>query len=283
MEFAERLHNLNTLIAEYRLLRGKWTDKDEHGRQRACLLAALSPEVAASKSASKCPSDVMPTWLAVLTPAIDDNGSLSEWSSVVARYANLASRWKILSEDNWKRAEMRIRIKIVQAVKAAVTDRHVIEFCREYLTLAVAQGEGRDVPTSEWSKLNLKVEERGKQLNAGLDNYINLLRHLEKLVRQTYSTTGDYFLEGQERLRAERKKARQLEANYYACSVIMGLTNVLTIVPPETTINAAKPAATVLMFSSDDPTNAELAWDKVIPLILDGIDDEIKMVEQEPK
>ena len=75
----DRLDRLDALIAKDRLLRGQWTD----GQGRACLLAALSPEVATASSASRCPAALMPLWFAELTPWLDDEPSAAFiWSTV---------------------------------------------------------------------------------------------------------------------------------------------------------------------------------------------------------
>jgi hypothetical protein len=105
---------LNQYIIEGRLIRHGWTGNDEHGRHTACLLAALSPEVASSKQASACPANIMPDWLAWLTPKMDDRGSAAAWPKMVKRYAELASKWHVLDGAAWKRCMFRSLAAIVE-------------------------------------------------------------------------------------------------------------------------------------------------------------------------
>ena len=101
---------LDMYIAENRLIRQKWTD----GHDRACLLAALSPECGAAKSSDKCPAELMPPWLARITPWIDDAGSLEAWPGVVRRYAQLGRRWHVLTAEDWTRLDYRVRALCVR-------------------------------------------------------------------------------------------------------------------------------------------------------------------------
>ena len=100
---------LNQYIDEGRLIRHAWTSSDEQGRETACLLAAMSPEVAASRDSSACPADIMPQWLAHLTPWMDDAGSIGAWPSMVRRYAAVAARWHVLSKETWRRLDYTAR------------------------------------------------------------------------------------------------------------------------------------------------------------------------------
>ena len=116
----QRVANLNAFLEDGRLTRNEWTGKDTQGRETACLLAALSPEAGEQRSAEKCPAEVMPLWLAHLTPWMDDRGSAEAWLEMVRRYAAVAARWHVLGEDAWRRCEIAAR-------KAAVEEalRHV--------------------------------------------------------------------------------------------------------------------------------------------------------------
>lgn len=106
------------LLEEGRLIRHAWTGTDAEGRETACLLAAISPEVAQAKAVAACPADIMPPWLAHLTVWMDDAGSESAWPGMVRRYADLASRWHVLDDDAWARLELRAkRIALVEAMR----------------------------------------------------------------------------------------------------------------------------------------------------------------------
>ena len=115
MNYEQRIENLNRHIEGGTLVRNSWGD----GRDRACLLAAMSPECAESESAMDCPASVMPKWLAELTPWMDDDGSEEAWPHMVRRYAALAARWHVLSDGQWSRLEF-------------VAKKIAVESCREH-------------------------------------------------------------------------------------------------------------------------------------------------------
>lgn len=107
-EFKERCDRLDQMIQEGRLLRNSWKSTDELGREHACLIVALSPEVAdaidnyRAHPPAACPAWLMPTWLADCVPSIDDNGTEQEWEATVRRFASLARRWWVLGPDDWE-------------------------------------------------------------------------------------------------------------------------------------------------------------------------------------
>ena len=88
----------DTLVAEGRIIRGDWQRKDEQGRETACLLGALAPDI---QSSSDCPAGLMPDWLAELTTSFEDKTSASMWPTVISKYANLIHRWHILTPEDW--------------------------------------------------------------------------------------------------------------------------------------------------------------------------------------
>ena len=98
------LDRFNQFIAEGRIIRNAWHGKDAHGRETACLLAAFAEGL---DRPSKCPAELMPDWLAELTPLIDDMGSLAAWPAMVQRYAACANGWSVLNEAAWRRVLLR--------------------------------------------------------------------------------------------------------------------------------------------------------------------------------
>ena len=115
---AERLDRLDRMIRENRVSRGEWTE----GHDRACLLAALSPEAGAAQSAAACPAELMPPWLAYLTPWLDDAPSEHAWPHIVRRYASLARRWHVLDGEAWDRARIGALIAIVSEARTHTGD-----------------------------------------------------------------------------------------------------------------------------------------------------------------
>jgi hypothetical protein len=115
---AERLDRLDRMIRENRVSRGEWTE----GHDRACLLAALSPEAGAAQSAAACPAELMPPWLAYLTPWLDDAPSEHAWPHIVRRYASLARRWHVLDGRAWDRARIGALLAIVEEARTHASD-----------------------------------------------------------------------------------------------------------------------------------------------------------------
>ena len=116
----ERLDRLDAMIASGSIIRGAWTD----GHERACLLAALSPEAGVAESATACPAEVMPPWMAHLTVWIDDNPSEGAWPALVGRYAALARRWHALDDAGWERARIGVMIAIVTEARMHVAPKY---------------------------------------------------------------------------------------------------------------------------------------------------------------
>jgi len=104
------------------LLRGSYGD----GRETACLISAAWPPCAQAQSASVCPADVMPAWLAHLTPRIADYGSVEAWEPTMRRYAGLMSRWHVLDDAAWERAHRATKLAIVREARMHATREDVL-------------------------------------------------------------------------------------------------------------------------------------------------------------
>ena len=144
---------MNTILQrleEGTLIRNAWTGTDDRGRKTACLLAALSPEVEREKTAAACPAEIMPSWLAHLTPWMDDAGTLEAWPGMVRRYADLASRWHVLSDADWKRVEFTTLRIIVESV--APFAGQALPAVEEVLTLLRRAERGDVAPQLDWTK-----------------------------------------------------------------------------------------------------------------------------------
>ncbi len=144
---------LDTYINEGRLIRKQWTGTDAQGRETACLLAALSPEVAKSYDPDKCPAHIMPQWLARLTPWIDDAGTEQHWPAVIRRYANLASRWHVLTPAQWSMLDYRCRaIAVREARQHTTADPKVLAAIDGVLVLLDRASIGEPVSFDEWRR-----------------------------------------------------------------------------------------------------------------------------------
>ncbi len=126
---------LKQFIDEKRIVRGKWNGTDKQGRHVACLLAAISPEVDAEKSSGACPADIMPAWMAYLTPWIDDSGAEENWWPHVLKYADLAKRWHILTPAAWERAYYRVQRESVIEARRPTKNSNVLKICENVISL----------------------------------------------------------------------------------------------------------------------------------------------------
>lgn len=149
-EINKRFDKLDAMVREGRVLRGSWTQ----GRERACLLAAISPEVANTSNPSKCPAFLLPQWFAHLTPSMDDNGSLEKWGGFVERYARVV-RLAALSLDasGWERAEFRVKLLATKEAMRHAKDAQVLSFCEAVCALLERAIAGEDIPNSEWEEV----------------------------------------------------------------------------------------------------------------------------------
>jgi hypothetical protein len=136
---------LNYHINAGTLIRRAWTGSDAQGRKTACLLAAMVPACGDARAASVCPADVMPSWLAHLTPWIDDAGTLGAWPGHIKRYAALAARWGDWTPAQWERKRQIVRAACVREAMRHTIDAAVLRICED----VAATLEGGAWPTEE--------------------------------------------------------------------------------------------------------------------------------------
>ena len=141
----DRADRIETLLKNNTLLRKNWGD----GKETACLLAALVPEIGQGDY-SKCPAEVMPEWLARLTPWMNDSGSLEKWPSMVKRYAAIARQWHVLSPEDWRRLDYRIRAICVREAASHMKKKDVVAVCNTVILLCDRAGRGEMVTAEEW-------------------------------------------------------------------------------------------------------------------------------------
>jgi len=162
--YPERVSRLNKHIGQGTLIRDKYQSFTMEGRERVCLLAALAPEVIARKEPSNCPGDVMPKWLAHLTPLIDDLGTFDAWQGTIRRYAKLAGDWHLLTGDAW--------------------DRLAIKACR------IGLGECQEMtPPNLWAAIDKRWSLEGTEAELNGDQLIHLQDLVNKQVAP-YRTTS---------------------------------------------------------------------------------------------
>jgi len=146
----ERLERLDSAIAEGRIIHSKWR-RVEGGREYVCLLAALSPEVADAEDAEDCPADVMPLWLALLTPDLDDYVSHEYRPTLIRRYAGLAHRWHVLDADAWQRCDWAARRVALVEARSHTDYEPSVEVCDLVIALLDRALAGDEPSAQEWA------------------------------------------------------------------------------------------------------------------------------------
>lgn len=149
-----RCTRLDLYIAQGRLIRDKWRDTDARGRELACLLVALVPEVMDEDHGDpdRCPADVMPTWLAHMTPNLDDAVSDAAWPNVIRRYAALAHRWHVLDPAGWRRAEYRVREACVREAMQHTQRAETLAVCEAVAQLCARVVAGDEPSETAWAQ-----------------------------------------------------------------------------------------------------------------------------------
>jgi hypothetical protein len=136
-------------VAAGTVLRGKWRYTSPDGRERACLLAALSPSV--QNDPSQCPASVLPAWLAYLTPSIDDNGTLEAWPGVVAEYARLVVASPVLDAAAWHRLDYRMRLIALDEAAARTDDERALCAVVDVMALCQREIDGAAPSAEDWT------------------------------------------------------------------------------------------------------------------------------------
>ena len=104
---------------EGRAIQGSWRKPSPNGRgpELVCALAAFGPGI---NSASDCPAEYMPTWLAELIRTLDDGISAEDVPWFFRGLADRARRWSVMDAAAWDRVSQDFRIACIeQALEAA--------------------------------------------------------------------------------------------------------------------------------------------------------------------
>ncbi len=144
MNLNERFNRLDEFIAEDRLVRKMWGD----GQARACLLLAIAPEVGVNGAVDRCPADVIPPWLAELTPCLDDNGTKDAWPTMIRRYSIVVRRGaETLDDAGWRRVLARTMIVVL----AGAAPHDPSGSCQRVSTLWLRVLAGDEPLKEEWA------------------------------------------------------------------------------------------------------------------------------------
>jgi hypothetical protein len=108
--------NIIRFATEGRLIQQAW-HQDRDGREMACLLGSIDPSV---QGAADCNGDLMPMWLATITPTLFDGIPREHVTEIGLRYGNLVGRWHVLKPENWEAVLIRFLCRTVDdAVESA--------------------------------------------------------------------------------------------------------------------------------------------------------------------
>lgn len=98
------------------LIQGGWHRRGDDGRELACLLGSIHPQV---QSPADCNGDLMPMWLAELTPALFDGISAADVVPIARRFGGLVARWHALTDAQWSGILTRFLVSTIDDAVAA--------------------------------------------------------------------------------------------------------------------------------------------------------------------
>ncbi len=87
-------------LHEGRLVQNEWHSVAEKGRDFACILGAIAPNIV---SHTDCPASVMPRWMAPLTVSLFDGQAKDAAMTWAARFGTQMARWHVLDSVAWDR------------------------------------------------------------------------------------------------------------------------------------------------------------------------------------
>lgn len=119
-EIEERFDLLDASIERNLVIRHAW----RQGENRACLLLTLAPEIESEEAkdgkfyvVARCPSELLPLWLAGLTPEIDDRGTEEAWPAMIRRYARVVRRAALtLNSEQWRFVWVQFQARVIRKI-----------------------------------------------------------------------------------------------------------------------------------------------------------------------
>lgn len=177
-----RIKRLTRFIADGRIIRNRWHGIDDAGRETACLLGALGPDI---DDPRLCPAEVMPGWLAHLTPHIDDETSVAAWPGIIQRYGELARRWHVLDAAAWRRCEMRTK----RAPLEIVIRQEVSGIILPVITLINRVLRGDEPSIDEWNSVAISARNASRQTTGVLTVDAAVRAAALTAMRATWQTT----------------------------------------------------------------------------------------------
>lgn len=139
------------------LVQGKWHDRRaSDGREIACLLGAIHPSV---ESPADCNGELMPMWLAEMTPTLFDGIPAESVLPVARRYGELVARWGKLSQDQWDAILTRVLVRCIdvamESARPVNEERSywpaVAAACDQVKTALVSGGDAASFEAAAWA------------------------------------------------------------------------------------------------------------------------------------
>ena len=98
------------------LVQSSWHSRAEDGRQVACLLGSISPDV---RSVKDCNASLMPLWLAELTPTLFDGIPADHVYPVAERYGRAVGQWNKLTDIQWNSILVKFLVRTIDDALSA--------------------------------------------------------------------------------------------------------------------------------------------------------------------
>ncbi len=234
------------------------------------LIAALSPETAKSRDWNDCPAEVMPPWLAMLTPLMDVRGSADAWEPMVRKYADLAARWHVFNAAGWHRALHGVLVALMRVVQPHAPD--VVDPVVELLQRPVGT-----VTVSEWR--SAEVEAWGATVSADAaakSTMATAARAATEAAAAAKSAAASEKAAAAEATNAEKAPVEAAKDAAAKASNAKGAAMALDV--------AAWSSMAVLWYAREhEEMPMALCWDTTTSAILDAIEAEITMAEAAKK
>jgi hypothetical protein len=92
------------------LTQGGWRRRGDDGREIACLLGSIDPSVNSPKD---CNGDLMPMWMAELTPVLFDGVAFDQVYPIAQRYGTLVGKWHVLTKESWDNSLNKFLVRLI--------------------------------------------------------------------------------------------------------------------------------------------------------------------------
>jgi hypothetical protein len=160
--------NILAYLNEGRLVKRYWKIERE-GRYYACLLGAAF----GIPSVADCPNEAMPKWMAECTVTLVDGISNEDLNNgLIRRYADLLSKWTVLSKEQWANVLARWLVRLIDqaidSIPKPVRDEGLIlvKVCEQCKSAVICKNESDYAKVTAAVKAAASAHEAVCRLNA---------------------------------------------------------------------------------------------------------------------